>query len=338
MNAHIFKPVALTALLPAIAACTSTEVTDPSEQDRMLGEEITLSISTPEASASTRADDTHKLRYTAKLFRGDYKKEIDFIERKEEIASDGKATITFNVSQEGTYSVILFADYLPANANPDASAHYEDRYYDTTSEDENFTMLAFYKMNGPTPVALDYGCVNNDNYDAFAAYRTINKTEEKFEVDVTLNRVVSKVRVVSNTDAAADVSSVSFSRFSFVNTVSVASGTASGHAEWGKMNLANHSLTEMSDKAAKELFYFYTLADDYNDNFLDDLAFSVRFSDGTERTKSIDKGTIKVRRNYITTLQGPFLADPPASEKGDIVLNLSSENEWNFEQKEIPFN
>lgn len=322
--------IAISAVLAgaALIGCTSTDVVEPPAGEANAGKEISLSISAPEANGATRADTDHKLRYTAKLFQGDYIKDsFKFLERKEAIATDGEsATIVFSVP-EGTYSVILFADYIPSNSSPKDNGLYEDRYYDTSAENESVTMKAFTTNNGST--ALDYNCINNDNYDAFAAYQVINKTEGKYETSIELSRIVSKVRVVSATDVPENtkVSSISFSDFSYIPEYSIASGHAVGHAESGKMNLWNNSLSGMSKPAENELFYFYSFADGTKDNFLEDIRFNVEFTDNSTRETFVPKGTIQVRRNYITILKGAFLAEP-APELGDIILNLSSDQNW----------
>lgn len=83
--------IAISAVLAgaALIGCTSTDVVEPPAGEANAGKEISLSISAPEANGATRADTDHKLRYTAKLFQGDYIKDsFKFLERKEAIPTD----------------------------------------------------------------------------------------------------------------------------------------------------------------------------------------------------------------------------------------------------------
>ena len=120
-----------------LSACTSTEVIDnpftPTEESRT----ITLTLSNPN-EGNTRAGenhDGHKLRYSAKLLKGILKSttagvDPEFVERKEILATDNEGTITFSVP-EGEYTIILFADYIPEDQQPDDKGLYQDCYYNT---------------------------------------------------------------------------------------------------------------------------------------------------------------------------------------------------------------
>lgn len=311
-----------------LSACASTDIIEE-DAIKEKSEEITLFLSTPEKNGDTRADNDHVLRYTAKLFEGDYVKDgINFRERKEVLATSGDPTITFSVPV-GTYTVVLFADYIPKDSQPDENGHYADRYYDTSSEKEDVSMRAFTDKLGT--VKLPYNCINNDNYDCFSNYRVIAKTEEKYERDVTLQRAVSKIRFVSRTDAPSPVKGLTFSKFSYLRTLSLVGGIASDFAPYQQMGLGVLDPIAPSDIENNELFYFYTLAHIYGDatDQLKDLKFKIAFDDGSEREYEIGSGTIQFQRNYITTVKGPFLSDD-LPDLGDIILHLSTSDDWKY--------
>lgn len=306
--------------------CTQTEVEQGlTEKER--GKEITLSLSSP-SEAATRADANHKLRYIAKLFKGGYNdvNGVKFLERKEAIATDGKSTIVFSVP-EGDYSVLIFADYIPSSTNANSQGFYEDKYYDTSSETETIRMRAF--TTGQSDELLHFHCINNDNYDAFSGYTgIISKGPQKEERNITLTRCVSKVRFISSTNPTSTVNQIKFSKFSYCDVYMQYAGTALIEREYDHMKLSNYSLSGMSNSSNNELFYFYTFASK-SESTLKEFSFIVSFN-GTNNTYPVELGFDKVfcRQNYITTVNGAFLASE-STDEGDLILNLSKDDEWN---------
>ena len=314
----------LTAM--SVSSCSETEIVAFPEGEPQPGKEITLNISAP-ADASTRATSDHKLRFTAKLFKGKYGSDPkdNFIEKKQAIASEGKGTIVFSVPQ-GDYSVLLFADYIPNSTQADSEGLYEDAYYDTSSKDEEIRMIAF-TTNTSSHDLIQKHCINNDNYDCFSAYTgVINKTESVYEENFVLERAVSKVRVVSNTPPPSPVTEIKFTRFYCFDIFKQYYNTVFCEKTYENMRLSSHTISGMSNPDINEIFYFYTLAANNTEN-LGEISCDIKFQDGETKTLTIPTGTIKVKRKYITTVKGNILSEP-IPETGDIILHLTSDDTW----------
>lgn len=309
---------AFTALLAA--SCSSTEVVDAPDPSPK-GKLITIDLSGP-ATTSTRADASHLLRYTAKLFSGSFENnnvKKEFMEMRQAIASDDKATITFSV-EEGTYSILLFADYIPAqSAQANEAGLYEDCYYDTSNKNEVIKVKKFE--------------INNDHLDCFSGYLVVDKTAQEVREEITLSRMVSKIRFVSLTDQAEDFSSIKISRLCYFKQIDQIAGknSASQYAE------PTYSTTYASlapvDENSHELFFFYTPANTDSQTTLKEISFSI--NNGSEsRDITIPSGELTAKRNTITTVQGAFLSPVPPV-LGDIILDLSIPDPDGWESNNI---
>ena len=320
----LYSVLLLTAFMTG--GCSQTDLVSIGDIEEKPGNEITLNITAPDA-LSTRADANHKLRFTAKLFKDKYNSSNgnQFLEMKQGIATDGACTITFSVPQ-GDYSVLLFADYIPSSTECDSKGFYEDAYYDTSSDNEDIRMIAF-TTNSSDHSLIQKHCINNENYDCFSAYTgVINKTEAKYEKDIVLQRVTSKIRFVSTTPAPADVKEIIFSKFYCFDIYKQFYETVFNEKSYGSMKLSSHVITGMSDPEKQEVFYFYSLGAK-NQEYLGDIAFTIYYTDGSSRYVEIPEGKIKIRKNYITTVRSSFL-DDEKEEVGDIILHLSSDDNW----------
>ena len=324
-----FKGITRSLLAIGIAAtmasCADTEVVSV---DGTPGDEITLNLIAPEG-ASTRAGSDHKLRFTAKLYKGKYDAAngYQFLEKKQGVITDGddKCTIVFSVPQ-GDYSVLLFADYILASGEPDSQGFYEDEYYDTSENNENIRMIAF-STNTSDHSLIHKNCINNENYDCFYYYTGVfNKTEQKYERDCILTRAVSKVRFVSTTPLPQPVKEISFSHFYHYDVYQMFAKSVFHEKAEAQLHLSDYTFTGMSNQEDNELFYFYTLASGTSQN-LGEIEFTIKFQDDTERKVNIPSSTVKVRQNYLTTVKGAFLADQE-EEKGDIILHLQEDKAW----------
>lgn len=321
------------ALLMAIAfmSCSETDILSSNEIIPDLGDEIVLQISSPESLTTRGVDDNHVLRYTAKLFSGSFNdQKVTFIERKQGIATNGDgAVLKFSV-KPGTYSVLLFADYIPSDFKPDADGFYPDKYYDTTIPSEEINMKSFVNVSGGEPIG--YCCINNENYDCFSGViDNIKKGEEKVEKFEELTRAVAKVRFVSATDEPSTISKIKFSKFDYYDNFTVYGGSVMRNKTVEK--LSAYQFDEMSDPSNKEVFFFYTFApaSDTNKNLLQEISFTISFNDKDDYVFTIPNATVKARKNYITTVKGPFLSEyiPEDPEAGDIILHLTSSGAWN---------
>lgn len=198
-------------ILILLGGCSSTEIIDSPQEPAKKGKTITLSLSAPE-NASTRAGSDHKLRYVAKLIKGSLDENLEVAERKESIVSEGEeTTITFSVEQ-GKYTIILFADYIPGSSTKGDDDCYPDSYYDTNIDGR------------PQNVSIQKFEMNNDNLDCFGNVIKVDKGEEEVVENITLFRLVSKIRFVSTTPLAEnqEIDNISYSRISYHKTMNIA--------------------------------------------------------------------------------------------------------------------
>lgn len=309
-----------------LSGCSDTEVIRNLSIEEKESDLLVFNVCAPE-SFCTRASSDHVLRFTAKLFEGKYRNNtggVKYLATKQATATaDGKSTIVFQVP-EGEYQILLFADYIPINSEPDENGIYPDAYYNTTSKTESIEMIAFTRRDDP----FDNTNINNENYDCFyAETELIKKTADKYEKDFTLKRAVAKVRVISNTtNTTSDIQSISFSKFSYGSNFSI-DGQSVLYNNFPDY-LSSRTYTEMTDPSQNEIFYFYSLAPiSESNNKLTQITFTVNFKDGTKRTIDIPSGIVTIKQNYITTIRGNFLADPEP-ELGDIILHLDSDENW----------
>lgn len=311
-------------VLILLGGCSSTEIIDSPQEPAKKGKTITLSLSAPE-NASTRADADHQLRYVAKLVEGNLAgQSIEVKERKESIVSNNDdTTITF-VVEEGDYTIILFADYVPSSSTKDDDNCYPDSYYDTHINDL------------PQKVSINKFELNNDNLDCFGTVIKVTKGEEEVVENVSLFRLVSKIRFISTTQLAdnQEIDNISYSRISYHKTINIESASQNSGKGAGIEGIdTQYTATESSNflnpsNSGNELFFYYTFANKSGDKAcLGQVDFSINFKDGTKRDRSIVTGVIPAKRNSITTVQSDFLS-PEKKATGNIILNLSTPNNW----------
>ncbi len=306
-------------VLILLGGCSSTEIIDSPQEPAKKGKTITLSLSAPE-NASTRADADHKLRYVAKLIEGSLDNSRNEIDRKENIVSEGKTTITFSVV-EGLYTIIIFADYIPADAISSNSDGNNDYYYDIHNTTE------------PQNISIKKHEVNNENMDCFGAIIEVDKTADKVEETITLARLVSKVRFVSTTPLpeGESLNNISYSKipyyktFNFTNKANI--GINSLDKGYSSGTIETPALTANQD-GEYELFYYYTPASTNKDlQAMEAYSFTLNIEDNEPKPIPIGQGKVPVIRNTVTTVKGEFLS-PTEPTKGDIILNLSTPDEW----------
>lgn len=321
-------------------SCVSTEIVEPKGSDSQKGDEITLRFSTPKKLA-TRADDSHKLRYVAKLFKMKTSQAYDpsSMQRQEIIEDVNKAdnVITFNVDPDQNYIIFLFADYIPAASQPSNNL-YPDYYYNTQSQDELVTMLP-NPDNTSSKISTKF--FNNDYYDCFSWTDTIHKTTLKRELDCCLNRAVAKIRFIDENAKNENFSNITFSSFSYLTQFNQQSQIGLGYSNLTATDLREISLTEMSSPNDHELFFFYTLAANKNSSVksLKDVTFTTTNSDNNTKQTQIQAYTIPIAKNFITTVKGSFLPlnntqepDPGNQNDNSIILNVSTNGEWGSDQ------
>lgn len=308
-------------VLILLGGCSSTEIIDSQQQPAKKGKTITLSLSAPE-NASTRADADHQLRYIAKLIEGKLE-DVNFklLERKESLVSKGEeTTITFSVA-EGDYTIMLFADYLPSNgitSNEDGG--YNDYYYKTRNNTD------------PKNITVQKYEVNNENLDCFGNVIVVNKTADKVEKTITLKRLVSKVRFISTTPLpeGQNLTSISYSEIPYYTTFTF---TDSADIKINQESDKSSGIIEIKTLTANqdgeyELFCYYTPASTNKDlQAMKAYSFTLNIEDNEPKPIPIGQGKAPVIRNTVTTVKGEFLS-PKEQTKGDIILNLSTPDEW----------
>lgn len=322
------KTMNIKQIIPLLAfgimcGCSSTEVIDDPRSTGGPSDVISLSLLVPKAT--TRADGTHTLRYNAVLFKkNDKSGEFEAVQRKQMLEGSDGSTLVFEDVETGSYAINLFADYIPVGSAADENGFYPDCYYDTSGTDD-------IKMK-----AFGSEIVNNDHFDCFATYVTLEKEEEELHQSISLPRATAKVRVISTTLPQSGPMVVEITKLSPLMSYKIKTTTASDPYNYptAEVDGGKWSVTP-SDITSGEIFYFYTLASGKNrEEGLSPLAFTIAADDLDPLSTEFNSGKIKVRQNYITTLSGAFVATPPAdpSTRTDrIVLDLFPESDWNAE-------
>lgn len=310
------------ATLLLAASCSSTEIIEPAGSGPEAAKCITLSLSAP--AAATRASADHKLRYTASLYANtNGSGKFTFLQKKQAIDNAG-STIVFEGVDEGKYTIILFADYIPSAATPDEKGAYPDNYYDTSANDD-------IKLKN---VSIDM--LNNDNYDCFAAAVVLTKEAEERHETVTLTRAAAKVRMVAEKQSEAEITGLSIKKFSTNLYYKISSGNASEPFNYPTSQLSKPWQAVPSDPQNGELFYFYTFAPGASQNNgkgtgLMYFTFTTEAEGCEPVTTEIVSGKVIVKQNYITTVKGDFLPqlpDDPATRSDRIIVDLSADTAW----------
>ena len=321
----------------ALTSCVSTDTLE-SQKEKQEAECIVLNLSAP-AEGATRADDSHVLRYTAKLFTGSPSNLDKSSMQRQELIEGRKSVygnenqIVFYLDPNTRYSIYVFADYIPKDKVAD-SGETPDYYYDTHIEDSYFRILTNPGVNN-TEVSSEF--FNNEHYDCFFGLVTDLKNDGKNEHNIILKRAVAKVRFIDNSNESGAYS-VSGLKLKHSTQLGVSTGMAAAYGP-SEIDMKGLSITDNSsynpdNQGETELFYYYTFAsqgvssDTYNN-------LDFRLSDTNGSHIDFKVSDIQVRQNYVTTVRGKFL--PSASDDGNgedddpsvsddsraIILNLS---------------
>ncbi|MDE6298979.1 MAG: hypothetical protein K2M10_04975 [Muribaculaceae bacterium] len=308
-------------LLLSLFSCSSTEVTD-SLNPAPESSSISITLSAPEIKS--RAGSDHMLRYTAHLIKGDidHDSNTTVVEKKQMIEGTDGNTLTFEGVDEGTYSITLFADYIPTNTTKKENGEYDDVYYKT----DVYNQIDI-KTTGS-------GMINNDNYDCFGEYVVIKKEAAEKHEAVALKRLVAKVRFVANQSIPDDLK-LTISKYSVNKSYDLTSRRA---ADFHEAGTTGWEITP-SDPDNNELFYFYTFASSpsaagEDGKSLRAFTFKAETGDLNPLTTEIESGEIEVKGNYITTVKGDFIPvkpDDPVTRTDRIILDLSTITGWGNE-------
>lgn len=343
MKAWSAVAIGILFLATAGVSCTSTEVIQP--EPPADSNTISISVSTPDALSGTRADEAHpgmKLRYTAKLFKGDNPpgaaaqdpENEKFVARQEIIpAESGSNTFVFKAEQ-GNYCVALFADYIDASATIDENGHFPDKYYDTTSNTDYTNMLAFHSKDGNT--VYHNNLINNEDFDCFYALHKVKKEINVYESDVILTRAVCKIRLCDSSNVLYGVDNIELTKFSYLSQFSHIN---KGSGE--QTNVADECLPEAFSPnrgADNELFWFYTFGS--HGNSIGNIAFKISGQEGWEfKSVSIPSGTInnsktELKANIRYKVTGKFL-QPTNYPSDEIRITVNKNEDWVETEKNI---
>lgn len=330
-------------LLAGLSSCVSTEIIEPEKGTQANSNELTLSFSSPADRLDTRADDSHKLRYIAFVIpesNGSY----DWTTaQRQELIEDEKAKneIVFKVDPNQYYMIGVFADYIPSSTQDDGNGLYADCYYNTQTKNSYITLNA----NPGNTSGVSKSFFNNDYYDCFSFKTTVYKEKTRKDVECELDRATAKVRFVDENATPENFSSLTFSAMSYVSSFVIQTQECVGYEDVKSTNLQNVKLTEMSNPAEHELFYFYTLAGSKGGSIvnLKGITFTATNTQNNSNTKNIPEYTIPIQKNFITTVKGNFVPvvtapDPGVTtpEEDDLYLNVSVNDNWQTGQTLTP--
>ncbi len=338
MKAWSAVAIGILFLATAGVSCTSTEVIQP--EPPADSNTISISVSTPEALSGTRADEAHrgmKLRYTAKLFKGDNPpgaaaqdpENEKFVARQEIIpAESGSNTFVFKAEQ-GNYCVALFADYIDASATIDENGHFPDKYYDTTSNTDYTNMLAFHSKDGHT--VYHNNLINNEDFDCFYALHKVKKEINVYESDVILTRAVCKIRLCDSSNVLYGVNKITLTNISFLSEFShINQGSGIQNNVDEKCGCLPEAFTPIGG-ADNELFWFYSFGS--HGNNIGAIAFSISGNEGWEfKSIKIPAGSIKdLKANKKYKVSGSFLkaSKYPSNE---IRIKVDKNDIWDGEE------
>lgn len=326
------KSLGMSLVFAASFAFSSCMVTDTIDYDisEQTGSKVILNLSPAETETRATANhDGHKLRYTAILMRGSKSNTNTTVYiRKElidgETGDEGKQNhLVFDVDPDVTYTLEVFADYIPQNATLQNASFsdktyqtYGDYYYDTSSTRDVVKMMPTPQNKSTHKVAPEF--FNNDNYDCFAMVQEFKKTEKNVVINSKLKRIVAKVRYIdkssNNGTYNVGVSQLGFNnQYVFVNDMS-SNAYETSESTFSEIQVATSK--QINSANDKEVVSFYTFTT-YPEANLDEkvfLTFSTSPSSGEK--KSFSTKDIIIKRNNITTVTGEFLSEDKGSQGG----------------------
>ena len=327
----------LSLLLLILSSCVSTETVEPGKTKE--SETVVINLKA-EGNAASRAGQDYKLRYIAKIFEGQKLNSLGSnpVDRKEIIDGESDVNqIVFKVTPDKYYSILVFADYIPADSQPDEGL-YKDYFYDTHTNAKTVTMRTTPGSNSNVVSAAFF---NNDNYDCFFNYETILKNREEYTINMTLERITAQVKFQEKSEIEGETS-IKVNKLGirpiYAMDLSQSSPMAASEANklFSDVNLADVAeITETN----KDLFYFYTLADRQNSSQYVSIQFKV--TQNGEDSENISIIEIPVKSNFRTLVKGEYLKDfsepdlpdddDPSTKEGDILLNLTTNTTWEQE-------
>lgn len=322
------------AFLALAAGCASTDVVAPSSDEN--ARRLTLNVSAPEAfgfGGESRAPSGYNLRLVAALYHVDNNEPASMpIQTLEAIYNPAGSMLSFEIEEQGTYIVTVFADYIPLNSVKDNTGHYPDTYYDTT--DPGIVKVKTENTN----------FFNTDSRDCFAGKIVFTKGSSSLSRDLTLKRPVSRIVVAAPGDAVEQlVSRVEISRCNYFGSYSftldegiICGGltTTQGGLSPVVYEVTPSGVNSTLEPEGKQLFFFYTFAGTGVDSerpSLGEICFSLTPKENiilSNSSKTIATGLIKPAPNYQVTVKGAPGWIDAATGPDDITVTLNVPSEW----------
>lgn len=359
-------------LLLLLSACAST-TSDPDfssiKNDPDSSGDLTVSISTPSeytfpgtgttGNALTRDGDAdlhagHQLRFIAKLYKYDDNSRYDTdaadsgcVSRVEQLASAGNQVIFRNVDP-GLYYITVFADYIDANATPDADGCYPDKYYTHARNGTGDARYVYYNLTDASEAGSFF--LNNHNLDCFhgRTNQFTKKANESIERTITLSRRVSQVQVIhsgsENLSSLKDITVKSFTVYDeYAWPIGLIQNNApsSVAAEKRVFNTNGGYTITPADPASKLLFFHYSFTPDLgNEHPIDPINFSMNplteegYSYGNTDFYT-PSNKIFLNPNIIYKVQADFI-DISESPSTNTDIKVTTDTNWINSDQELP--
>lgn len=322
------------SLATVLTSCVATDVVQPQVTEET--DTVVVRISHPEDTES-RAESGYKLRYVAKIFQGSNADAWDSaLQRQEIIDGEDGNRIVFKVSADKNYAIMVFADYIPKDFTADEKGCYQDYFYNTRTYDKRIVQRT---TPGSDADLISPALFNNPNYDAFFGIATFKKEEAEKIVDLTLRRTAAQVIFRDESDSQGPcqviVNKIGLVKnFDMDRQLSI--GIESSEANKNRGDILLENIPTLSDQD-RDLFYFYTLADQLSSDKEVSVQFKLAYDD---KTIEIDRLTgLRVNANHRTIVKGHFLPDSEEnltpgedSKSGDVILNLSVNYSWETQE------
>ena len=300
---NIFFYILLFCSLGLLAACSE----DDDKLPTGIGEnEVRLSAFFPKELSETRVDATaHKLRCILEI----YHRENNLLAYREEIATepgtlDEKLSFSFEM-KSGTYNCLIWADYIDANATPNAvgnaeTIRYADKYFDTSD-------LTAVSMKNPLEL------VNNDACDAFFYSGEMQKNDgEGLAMEISLMRPFSKISIREENQREFNLLKELKAIFPVATTFNVATGMVAGTPVQQEHHVTDFKPEVMAERT---LLSFYTFADSETQK-LDgvSLTFTTGIEAIPEQTVNIPDNLIPIVRNRHVKVSAAMMQETPEPE------------------------
>lgn len=341
------------ALAGLFVSCSQTEMEEPANVPQK-GNEVTVTVA-PSADFTqprTRAEANQQLRYIAELWEEDKTTSPTspttkkMIARIEQTGTDANK-FTFDVTEQGNYVILFWADYIAANPSKTSKEikresgentftvsfdGYSDNKFTTDGNNASAEGLQFVKMNNKPSSDEFY----NGTLEAFCGNVSFTKGTDIVSLSqVTLKRPLCKYIFKEST---VDLSEISTVNIKYIQVYG-------GYDVYKKKdkNTLSYSVGEDDKKAinilnssTKELFSFYSFGEEDEGTLPGSVKFYFTASDGNSKNykvTEIKSEKIPLRANYKYTLSGSFVQQDLTGKA--VNVDVTCDEKWTSEDKNI---